>query len=106
MRTRQQADFARDLAQVARSPAVDAFSLEDQVADDALFQPLQGLRDLGGGVFPAFRSVFLRDTFLDDANGVSAGRLAGGLLQRAELVIDLLPEDRLARVLRQVLVVR
>ncbi len=51
VRARQDADFAGDGPQILRRPAVDAFAFEDQVANDAFFEGLEGMADLFGRVF-------------------------------------------------------
>ena len=92
---RQHADLAGDRPQLLGVAAVDALALQNQVADDALFQGVEGGRHLLRRVFRLARpraDTRRRCVRCSSLMLVGAFGLAGRLLALAELVAEALAE--------------
>src|SRR5262249_15556134 len=95
MRSRQDADFALDIAELLGVATVDPFPLEDQLAHHALFQMREGGGNLFRGIlrFLVFRQEFGEDLVAQLADLLGTLLLTRRLLACPEFVAEALLED-------------
>src|SRR5262249_18801920 len=103
MGPREHADFAGDRAELAEAAPVDAFSLQNEIAHDALLKGLKGFRNLLRRVseFSVGGQELIADAVAQFTNSVGTILFAGCLLAFPEFIIKALAKNLFQRVGRQ-----